>query len=121
LEYHSNGSSVEHFNWALLGLTSGWAVGPIRINLDPRVTPQFPSQKDFRKFMFNFLLCGSRKRIIRSRFRIIHMIFSTSNIWTRGDVGMPGDADMVYCFSRGFNFQILDSFCPFTFFLSKGI
>jgi hypothetical protein len=26
---------------------------PIRINLDPIVIPQFPSQKDFRKFMFN--------------------------------------------------------------------
>jgi hypothetical protein len=24
------------------------------INLDPTITPQFPGQKDFRKFMFSF-------------------------------------------------------------------
>jgi hypothetical protein len=36
-----------------LDLISGWAAGPIRLNLDVIVTPQFPSQEDLRKFMFN--------------------------------------------------------------------
>jgi hypothetical protein len=36
-----------------LGLTSGWAVGPIWLNLDPTVCSQFSNQKDLRKFMLD--------------------------------------------------------------------
>ena len=37
-----------------LGFISSRVIGLIWINRDPTITPRFPGQKDFRKFMFSF-------------------------------------------------------------------